>query len=143
MNQHIKLPQNEVSEIFNEIILLVSQTAEGKDEIDKGSAGFAGYGFVFRSFDDVDSFFPRGDSKVCSIGALRGSYERFSNAVESGIKIKSFDEINNYDGIYDLYFAGSLKTLIPTLEFGGYEQFYRVWMFVKTPDGKMFPATFY
>ncbi len=139
-----KLPQQkELTSIINEILLLVSQAAEGKDNIDKGAAGFYGYGFVFRAYGDIDSFFPMGSYKVCSIGALRGSYERFSDAVESGVKIKNFDEINNYDGIYDLYFAGSLKTLIPTLEFGGYEQFYRVWMFVKTPDGKIFPATFY
>ncbi len=138
------LPQKELARIISEILCSVSQAAKGKDNIDKGTAGFAGYGFVFKGYAEIDAYFPSGlNSKVCSIGALRGSYERFGNAVESGVKIKSFDEINNYDGIYDLYFAGSLKTLIPTLEFGGYEQFYRVWMFVKTPDGKMFPATFY
>ena len=137
------MPRKEISRLFNEILHLVSRAAEGKDQVDKGAEGFYGYGFVFRAYDEIDSFFPMGRYKVCSIGALRGSYERFSNAVENGVKIKSFNEINNYDGLYDLYFAGSLKTLIPALEFGGYELFYDVWMFVKTPDGKMFPATIY
>jgi len=44
---------------------------------------------------------------------------------------------------YDLLLAGSLKTLIPTLRFGGDERLFHAWVFVKTPDGKQFPATFY
>jgi len=43
----------------------------------------------------------------------------------------------------DLLLAGSLKTLIPKLQFGGDETFFNIWMFVKTPDGKTFPGTFY
>ena len=42
-----------------------------------------------------------------------------------------------------MYFGGALRTLIPDMEFGGYESLYHIWMFVKTPKGQMFPATFY
>ncbi len=36
-----------------------------------------------------------------------------------------------------------MKTVLPTLEFGGDESLFDVWMFVRTPEGKQFPATFY
>jgi len=127
-----------------EIIELVLQAADGTDNIKKGAVGFAGYGFVFKNEKVLYPLFPRGqNSKVCSIGALRGLYERLTDAVRYSTKLESLKELQNYDDKYDLYFGGSLKTLEPTLEFGGYELFYEVWMFAKTPDGKMFPATFY
>lgn len=36
-----------------------------------------------------------------------------------------------------------MKTLLPKLEFGGDEILFDVWIFVRTPDGKQFPAAFY
>jgi len=52
-------------------------------------------------------------------------------------------DYNNYNNGYDLFLAGSVKTLVPSLKFGGFESLFNVWMFVRTPDGKRFPATFY
>jgi len=47
------------------------------------------------------------------------------------------------DTEYDFFYGASLKTLLPTIKFGGDESLFHVWMFVKTPEGYMFPATFY
>lgn len=58
-------------------------------------------------------------------------------------RIKSLKDINLEDTKLDFLFGGSLKTLVPSLTFGGYEVLFFVWMFVKTPEGYMFPATFY
>ncbi len=41
---------------------------------------------------------------------------------------------------YDLKLIGSLKTFLPKLEFGGGDDLFFAWMFVKTPDGREFPA---
>ncbi len=139
-----KTPEMQRIKKNKEIIELVLHTADGSDNFEKGAVGFAGYGFVFRDEKAMQPYFPSGlNSKFCSVGALRGLYERLTDAVEQSVKLKSLKELQNYDEKYDLYFAGSLKTLVPTLEFGGYELFYEVWMFAKTPDGKIFPATFY
>lgn len=48
-----------------------------------------------------------------------------------------------YDDKEDLLYAGSLKTLLPTLQFGGDELLFKVWVLIKTPSDKIFPAKFY
>ena len=54
------------------------------------------------------------------------------------------EDISVYNEYYDLSLIGSIKTLVPTLKFGGnYEHLFEVWMFVKTPNHKQFPATIY
>jgi len=105
-----------------ELINLVSQAAENKDHIVKGAVGFDGYGFVFRRLDYVSQW--------------------VSNVTSSkAISVDSDDYLRmNLEAIE---FAGALKTLVPKLELGGDEILFDVWMFVKTPDNKMFPATFY
>ena len=42
----------------------------------------------------------------------------------------------------DLFFAGSLKTLLPRLRFGR-DEIFLVWVLIKTPENKSFPAKFY
>lgn len=139
-----KISKEERSKKIKNIIDLTSQAADGIDNIKKGAIGFAGYGFVFRNIREMSPYTPTHlSSKVCSVGALRGLFERVTDAVEHSIKIRDFNELYNYDMNLDLYFGGSFKTLVPTLEFGGFEIFYRVWFFAKTPDNKMFPGSFY
>ena len=58
-------------------------------------------------------------------------------------KIKNLDELLRYNRENDLILLGSLKTLVPELEFGGDEIFFNVWLFIITPDNEKFPATFY
>jgi len=127
----------------NRLIKLVSKAADGKSSLKKGAIGFYNYGFVFRDFvyKSKNSFIiGDGSSKLCSIGAFKDIYKK-SISIQS--PIKSPKDLLNYDPKNDLYFGGVLKTLIPKMKFGGYEQLFHIWMFVKTPQGKMFPATFY
>ncbi len=128
---------------INHLIKLVSEASNGQDKFKEGTIGFNGYGFVFREFDynSKDSFvIGDGSSKLCSIGAFRDLYERSLERLDS---LEDLAEIVEYDRDSDLYFGGAIKTLVPDVEFGGYEDLYCVWMFVKTPQGKMFPTTFY
>jgi len=128
---------------INRLIKLVSETATGKDNFKKGTVGFNGYGFVFRDFDyeSKNSFIiGDGSSKLCSVGAFRNIYKK---SLEIQGSIKSSKDLLNYNPKLDLYFGRALKTLIPKIKFGGYEQLFHLWMFVKTPKGQMFPATFY
>ena len=125
------------------LLNLVSHAAEGKDNIEKGAVGFAGYGFVFR--DPFRSRVPfitvQGSSKFCSVGLLLKRNLFQQNFDKNNIKeIYKYIEEENH---YDLLLAGSLKTLIPTLKFGGDERLYFSWVFVRTPEGKQFPATYY
>ncbi len=124
-----------------ELISLLSKVADGEDDLQKAVVGFAGYGFFFadpfRSNEPFVTVYE--SSKVTGAGAHRG----FTEKILQLEYIKSLDDIGPSDDKDDCLFAGSLKTLVPTLEFGGDEILFRVWMFVKTPDGKQFPATFY
>lgn len=126
------------------LLNLVSRAAERKDNIEKGVVGFAGYGFVFRE-PFRSGGFPyitiQGSSKFCSVGLLLKR-----NVFQQDLDKKSWKDLLRYmeeEDNYDLLLAGSLKTLIPTLRFGGDELLFHAWVFVKTPDGKQFPATFY
>ena len=125
------------------LIRIVSEVAGGQDKFKEGAIGFNGYGFVFKEFDynSKDSFvIGDGSSKLRSIGAFEDIYEK---SLELQGSLKNFKDLLNYNPKLDLYFGGALKTLIPKMEFGGYESLFHVWMFVKTPKGQMFPATFY
>ena len=127
----------------NRLIKLVSEAANGKDNFKEGALGFNGYGFVFKDYDykSKDSFIiGDGSSKLCSVGAFRDVYKKFLEIQDS---IKSPKDLLDYDPKFDLYFGGALRTLVQKTEFGGYERLFHVWMFVKTPKGQIFPATFY
>ena len=125
------------------LIKLVSRAAKGKDNLKNGAIGFYNYGFVFKDFDykSKNSFvIGDGSSKLCSIGALKDVSKK---SLEIQGSLKGSRDLLNYNPKFDLYFGGALKTLIPKLEFGGCESLFHVWMFVRTPKGQMFPATFY
>jgi len=122
---------------------LFFRDSDGKDDFKEGAIGYNGYGFVFRDFDyKFKNSFIIGDgsSKLCSVGAFRDIYKK---SLENQGPIRSSKDLLNYSPELDLFFGGALKTLIPRTEFGGYEQLFSVWMFVKTPKGQIFPATFY
>ncbi len=128
---------------INRLITLVSEAADGKDNFKEGAISFNGYGFVFKKLDYIsqDSFvIGDGSSKLCSIGAFKDIYKK---SLEIQNPLKSPKDLLNYNPKNDLYFGGALRTLVPDMEFGGYESLFHIWMFVKTPRGKMFPATFY
>lgn len=124
-----------------ELISLLSRAADGDDNLQKAVVGFAGYGFFFADPFKSDEIFVTvyESSKFAGAGANRGVAEKILQLEH----IRSLGDLGPLEDKNDCLFAGSLKTLIPTLEFGGYEILFWVWMFIKTPDGKQFPATFY
>ena len=128
---------------IDELILRVSETSEGKDNIEKGAVGSNDYGFVFKDLDsDIPYVTFRGSSKAFGAGSHRDFVDNFRK-LRKLRKIQSFDELYTISPEFDLLLAGSVKTLVPSLKFGGIEELFDVWMFVKTPEGMMFPARFY
>ncbi len=127
---------------IDKIIKLAWEATKGKDNFKEGTVGSNGYGFVFKDLDahlnnpyifDVDS------QKLCGAGA----YRAFSKKLQKHDKVNNFTDLLRYDPNLDLLFAGSIKTLAPTLQFGGFERLFDIWMFVITPENQMFPAIFY
>ena len=124
---------------------LASDGALGLLDFKQAQIGSNGYGFVFFDFNDTsfDPMFRKHSSKVCGAGANFGDFESFMALEEL-----KFDKLSNIDGLmndikHDLLLAGSLKTLLPDMEFGGDEQLFDVLMFVMTPNDQFFPANFY
>ncbi len=124
---------------------LASSATLGQLNVKKAQVGSNGYGFVFFDFHPrkVDRSFWKASSKVCGAGAHFGDFERFM-----ALDDVKFDKLSDIGGLmrdikHDLLLAGSLKTLLPSMEFGGDEMLFDVLMFVMTPNGLFFPATFY
>lgn len=128
-----------------EIKNLALRGATGQIDTHRAQVGSSGYGFVYFDFSNslVDPIFNTRSGKVCGAGAHFGDFERYMKLEE----IK-FDQLSDTAGImqdikHDLILAGSLKTLLPDLEFGGDEQLFDALMFVVIPDDFFFPANFY
>jgi len=141
-----------------EIIELAKEAAGGKDNVKEGAVGSNGYGFVFREPDLNPSpsnpyIFSVSSQKLCGAGAQRGFLERLEgNSLSQKFitvynithsKIDNIRDLVRYERELDLLFAGSVKRLVPNLQFGGDERVFDVWMFVVTPEGQMFPTTLY
>ncbi len=122
-----------------DILRQASAAVEGKDSFEEGAVGFYGYGFVFRDLDLVENFFDfYGSGGICRLGVTKQILADFER------DINLFDHLSDYNRHYDLCLIGSIKTLVPTMKFGGdYEHLFEVWMFIKTSDGRKFPATIY
>ncbi len=125
---------------FSKLLQLVSEAAEGKDNIEEGAVGSCGYGFVFRDINYITKILDLSYSGgVCWVATTRKILKDWEKD-----RIKEFDDFLRHNRNNDVLLAGFVKTLVPTLEFGGgYEHLFEVWMFVKTPDNKRFPATFH
>ena len=128
---------------IDEFLKLLEGPTEDKIVYEKSVIHFQNYSFLFRNpyIKPRDSYVTvKFSSKFSSAGIWR---EVIKYSMENLDKIKSLDELNLEDTKQDFLYGGALKTLLPTLKFGGYETLFEVWMFVKTPEGYMFPATFY
>lgn len=116
---------------FENILNLAKRAARGNDNIEKGSAGFNGYGFVLR-----DLSYPL-SRKLCNFGSMGEFAHNLKHTHLSGQRLQ------DYGISRDILLIGSIKTLIPSLEFGGDEILFNAWMFVSTTDGRKFPANLY
>ena len=80
-------------------------------------------------------------AKLSAFGAYKGIHERFLNT-----RLENSDHFLDqlsYDVSIDLLAVGSLKTIIPNLEVGGYESLFNALVVAKTPNNKIFPFIFY
>jgi len=126
---------------YKEVLKLVNLAAEGKDYIEMGSVGYGGYGFVFRDLDFFEHF--------------PGELNRYRPIVNVGDQpiekiIRSQGECDRDEFYYYYYLKvlmiGSLKTLLPSLEFKDAKKsdiLFEVWVIIKTPQGKIFPLIYH
>jgi len=128
---------------IEKLIFLLSRASEGLDDFEKGTVGSKGFGFIFKDLNsDLTYVTFKRSSKVFGAGSHRDLVDNFRK-IKRIRKIKSIDELYTINPDYDLIQAGSVKTLVPTMKFGGIEELFDVWMFVKTEDNKTFPARLY
>lgn len=128
---------------INVLLKLLEATAEDKVNYQDKVIHFQGYVFVFRDpyIEPRESYINvKFSGKITSAGFWRRVIKESMKNLD---RIQSLEDLNLEDTKIDFLFGGSLKTLVPTLTFGGYESLFDVWMFVKTPEGYMFPATLY
>ncbi len=128
---------------IKKLLELMDDTPDDRVDIKNKVIYFQGYTFMFRDhgFRLRESYVViKFSSKVTSAGFWR---KIIDYSVKNLKKIKKLNDINLKDTKYDFCYGGSLKTIFPNLKFGGDEMLYFVWMFIKTPEGFMFPATFY
>ncbi len=126
---------------IKEILCLGKQAAGGKDNLTEGAVGFAGFGFVFWDLSHIAEIFSlEYTSGICRLGTTRELLKAWDNG-----NLRKHDNIldYSYDQAQDLYYVGAIKTLVPSLKFGGDELLFEVGMLVNTPKGEIFPATFY
>jgi hypothetical protein len=120
-----------------ELLELVTYAAKGFNIIERGVVGSNGYGFLFQ--DPNNSPFKTSySSKIFSLNLDIIQLWEF--------KKHSRKDILNYmdnEEKQNMLIAGRIKTLCPTLKFGGHEILFEVWMFVRIPDERCFPATLY
>ncbi|TFG18789.1 MAG: hypothetical protein EU529_17060 [Promethearchaeota archaeon] len=123
---------------IKDLLNLAINASKGKDNFGKGAIGFNGHGFVFRDLYSNTSYINSlGSSKVFAAG----TFHKFTSK-----NFKLFENLNEiiiHDIDSDLILAGSIKTLVPTLIFGGYELLFDVWVFFSGTNGTLFPIRFY
>jgi hypothetical protein len=118
----------------NTLLELVSKGTKGVDEFSKGVVGINGFGFVFRGLDSSLPYVrSTNSSKFCTLSSLRDFRK-----IKKTFPYFDFDEQK-----YEILLGSTLRRLIPNIQYGGIETLFDVWVFVKTPDGMQFPATFY
>lgn len=116
------------------LLELVSKATKGVDNLAKGAVGYNGFGFIFKGLDSNLSYVKSIDSsRFCTL-----SFNRDLEKIKEVYPYFDFDEQK-----YEILLGSTLKKLIPTIQYGGIESLFDVWMFVRTPDGRQFPATFY
>ncbi|MFX1488681.1 MAG: hypothetical protein ACFFBI_06000 [Promethearchaeota archaeon] len=113
-----------------DLLLVLCRVSNGEKCFREGAIGSNGYGFLFSNYLELQNPEP-GDSSFCLFNLYRESGRKWD-------KKSLIEEQKN-----DIYVAGCVKTLVPTLEFGGDELLFESWVLIRTPNGKLFPAIFY
>lgn len=111
---------------IKELLQLLEDTAEDKVIYEDKVIHFQGYSFVLRNpfLEPRESYVKIiHSSKFFSAGFWR---KVITESMENLESIRSLNELNLEDTRLDFLFGGSLKTLVPSLTFGGYETLFFV-----------------
>ncbi|MFW9895385.1 MAG: hypothetical protein ACFFD7_06245 [Candidatus Thorarchaeota archaeon] len=123
-----------------ELLRLLSN-CKNKNCLEEGVTRSNGFIFIFKdlNYSNISYVKSINSSKFCTLTFYRRDIDHHyfeRNNIYLNLE-------GDYEEYYDILIGSKLKTLIPTLQFGGYETLFDVWMFVRTPDGRQFPANFY
>ena len=119
---------------------LLFDIPEGGNQLKRAGISSNGYTFIFR--DLCSSREPYVVTKFSSKFSSAGVWRGFILKAMEDIRNFKLDDPSLNDVKYDMLLAGALKTLLPSLNFGG-EIFFQVWILVRTASDQIFPATFY
>ena len=96
------------------LLRLISNSTE-VDNIKEGVIECYGYTFIFKDIKYIPKHLSRCQSGgVCSVGTVRKAFKEWSNETT-----ENFNDFFKYDRKKDVLLAGSVKIIVPTLEFGG------------------------
>ncbi len=113
---------------------LLDSFISAQDSIKDGLISHSNYSFLFLDYIKFDI---SGSYYLTEAGAYWGVMDRFLIS-----EIKDRDHYLD-DVRIDLLFAGSLKNILPDIEFGGFERIFDALIIVKTPSDTVFPFMFY
>lgn len=134
----LNAPSPDFHEFIQKMAKLLDAPISGRSHVKQGAMENNGYLFIFKDYSDVpDELNLAYSHKVCAVGTMR----HFEKDLEN-LKNYDFDSMM-VEEKEDLLLMASLKTLLPELKFGGDEVLFDSFMLVKTPEGNVFPATFY
>lgn len=134
----LNAPSPDFGTFIQEISKLLDASISGRSHVKQGAMENNGYLFIFKDYSEVpDELNLAYSHKVCTVGTMR----HFEKDLEN-LKKYDFNSLMAEEK-EDLLLMASLKTLLPELKFGGDEVMFDSFMLVKTPEGKVFPATFY
>ena len=124
---------------LSDYCILAKEASEGRDNFKKGAVGADGYGFVFTSLKDA-SFIGESIQETSQLCCLRDFQEFVRKAESLGSNILlNLDE----EKLEDIEISGTVKTLVPSVEYGGYELLFEVALIVRAPREIFFPLIFY
>lgn len=110
-----------------------------ENNLDKAILSLNGYSFLFLDIAkiniDLSSF-----EKLIPFDIDEGTFAKRNSKLET---LNIGVDIFSHDISMDLFIGGSLKTLLPDLKFGGYENLFTVLILILNPDSEIFPILFY
>jgi hypothetical protein len=116
---------------------LLLEASEGKDNINRGCVGSSGFGFRFIDKKEAKSLLLLATSQL---RCLRDPQEFIRDIESSNKNISDYLLKSEREAIK---LAGAVKTLAPSVEYGGFELLFEVFVLTRTPENHFFPLIFY
>lgn len=106
-----------------------------KNDIERSVVLSSGYVFLFIEYEELERILNlKYSSKLSNVGLLKDIYKKWKED-----KLDIF----RYEKIDDLYYAGMVKTLLPSIKFNTEESLFNAGLLIKRPNGEIIPAIFY